>query len=123
MVRVDSPTRQLVADTVSVGVVARGSDVRGSQSERRAGAQGGRGLAAARDSMTGDPHLGLRAVGAGKLGQAIDVIDGVRADTDDVVHEALLGRYLDVLLSSYSAIAAAEATFSESTPGAIGIRA
>ena len=83
---VDTAIHESVAHDLSVVVAARGADVSRREPHRGTRAEGRGGLSAARDGVMRDPQLRGWAVRLRKLRKAIDVVDGVGSDADDVKH-------------------------------------
>jgi hypothetical protein len=88
MLGIDSARLQLTPYECAVLVVAYHADVPGAQPHRRARAQCGRRLSAAQNGVMRYAQLGSLRVGMRELGQAVNVVDRVSADTDDVEHGA-----------------------------------
>ena len=82
----DAAARQLLADQTSAVVVACRTHIAGSQPHCRTRAQRSGGLAAARDRVMCNPHLGRRAVRLRELGETVDIVHRVGTYADDIEH-------------------------------------
>ena len=123
---VDATAGEFVAHPRPMGITAEGAHIRGTQSERGTRAERRRRLAARRHAMREHRLLGRAGAGERVRRHHVDEVERIGPHADDIEHHAHVRGYLSAegcRCSSYRARAVAVATLSESTPGAIGMRA